>query len=211
MDDREGQGMLDQLLKQRPGARPTFPVLAGCLLLMIWISFGIRILVAWSSQPGSQNAQFMQFIADPLAALLGSLLLTYLIQSNSTRGGMLLGVLAILIGLFFSKVLSAGELSVTPLLIFQVVLTFLAGWFGGSVASGQFAERLKYRQGLAGAARPVVNRNSPRYRRLLARLSGDEATARRLIAHERSRHPGHSGEQLIQDALDSLSRDRQND
>jgi hypothetical protein len=208
MDRDESQGILDQLLKGRPGALPAFPVLAGCLLLMVWISFGIRILVIWTGDPASQSGQFLQFIADPLAALIGSSLLTYLIKSTSTRGGMLLGLLAIPLGWFFSTVLSGGAPELTPLLIFQIVLTYLLGWFGGSLASGQFAERLKHRRGLASTARPVINRSSAGYRKLLGHLGGNETTARRLIAHERSKHPDHNGEQLIQDALDSLSRDR---
>jgi len=208
MNRHESQGILDQLLEQRPGALPTFPVLAGCLLMMIWISFGIRILVIWTSEPSSQSGQFFQFIADPLAALAGSSLLVYLIKSTSNRGGKLLGLLAILIGLFFSTILSGGKLSITPLLIFQIVLTYLMGWFGGTVASGQLAERLKYRQSLGGPAHPVINRKSTRYRRLLGQVGGNESTARRLIAHEFARHPEHSGEQLIQNALDTLSRDR---
>ena len=204
--NRQGeQGILDQLLKGRPGALPAFPVLAGCLLLMIWISFGIRILVIWAGDPASQSGQFIQFIADPFAALAGSVLLTYLIKSTSTRGGKLLGLLAVLIGLFFSAILSGGMPQLSPLLIFQVVLTYFMGWFGGSLASGQFIERLKYRQGLAA---PLINPNSPGYRTLLSRLGGDEAAARRLIARERSVHPNHNNAQLVRDALDSLSRDR---
>ena len=208
MDLREDQGILDQLLKRRPGALPAFPVLAGCLLLLIWISFGMRILVYWTSGSSSQSRQFFLFLADPLAALVSGGLLVYLIKSSATRGGRLLGLLAIPIGLFFTAILSAGMPSLTPLLIFQLLLTYFMGWFGGSVASGQFAERLKYRQGLADPSRLTINRSSPRYRTLLGRLSGDEDAARRLINRERSRHPDHNSGQLIQDALDSLSRDR---
>jgi hypothetical protein len=208
MDDQQDQGILDQFLKRRPGALPAFPVLAGCLLLMIWIAFGMRMLAIWTSDPAYPRGQFFTFIADPLAALAGSVALTYLIKSSSTLGGKLLGLAAIPIGLFFGSVLSGGEQPITPLLIFQMLFTFLMGWFGGSLASGQFAARLKYRGGMFNTANLPVNRFSARYRRLLARVGGNEATARRLIAHERSVHPQHNGEQLIQDALDNLSRDR---
>lgn len=208
MNRSEDQGIFDHLLKQRPGALPTLPVLAGCLLLMIWISFGIRILVVWAGDPSSDSGKFFLFIADPLAALASSLLLTYLIKSTSTLGGKLLGLLAIAVGLFFTTILFGGLPTLTPLLFFQILLTYLSGEFGGFVASGQFAMRLKYRQDRSNTASPVINRNSSRYHKLLGRVGGNEATARRLIAHERSIHPDHNGEQLIQDALDNLSIDR---
>lgn len=208
MNIQPDQGILDQFLKRRPGALPAFPVLAGCLMLMVWISFGLRILVLWVGDPASSRGQFFNFITDPLSAFIGSTLLIYLIKSTSTRGGKLLGVVAILSGLFSGSLLYGGEQPITPLLIFQILFTFLMGWFGASLASGQFAARLKYRGGMFNTLNLPISPHSARFRRLLAQVGGNEATARRLIAHERSVHPQHNGEQLIQDALDSLSRDR---
>jgi hypothetical protein len=186
-------------------------VLIGCLALTAWVAFGMHVLAEVIGAQTTQSGQFIQFLADPLAALVGGWLLVYLLKSPSTRGGQLIGVIALLVGIFFTTFLSGAFPTITPLWIFQVFLTFLAGWFGGLLASGQFQRHLRRHTRLAKKHPPVINKNNSRYRALLGMVMGSLETADSLIAYEYKKHPNHNGEQLVQDAIDSLRRDRNRD
>jgi hypothetical protein len=201
------QGILAFFFKPGAGGLPVLPVLAGCLLLMIWVSFGLRGWVYLSGGPGSQSGELMLFLADPLAALLSGGVLVYLTRSNSTNGGHLFGLLAILSGLFFTRLLTGELPPLSPLLIFQIGFTYFAGWFGAFIASRQYEMWRKYRGGPPTRKSTIARPVNASYRTLRSRLGGDDATARRLIEQERLRHPSHSYSQLIQDALDGLERD----
>jgi uncharacterized membrane protein YeaQ/YmgE (transglycosylase-associated protein family) len=214
MDDWEDQSFADWFsgfFKPGPGALPVLPVLVGCLALTAWIAFGMHVLAEVIGAQTTQSGQFIQFLADPLAALVGGWLLVYLLKSPSTRGGQLIGVISLLVGTFFTTFLSGAFPTITPLWIFQVLLTFLAGWFGGLLASGQFQRHLSRPTRLAKKHPPVINKNNSRYRELLGMVMGNRETADSLIAYEYKKHPSHNGDQLIQDAIDSLRRDRNRD